>query len=126
VLGDTARHLADHYPVETWRPRQSVGATVFYPDPRRGETYEILRTAARWVDGMPHRVVSPLLSCVPQASRMAAFWRAFRRLEDQSGQSLVEYSMIICLVVVILIIIVMLIGNQVQNMYCNISGGVGA
>ena len=57
---------------------------------------------------------------------MAALCRAFKWLEDQTGQSLVEYSMILCLVVVILIIIVMLIGNQVQNMYCNISGGVGA
>jgi Flp pilus assembly pilin Flp len=57
---------------------------------------------------------------------MAALWRPFKWLEDQTGQSLVEYSMILCLVVVILIIIVMLVGNQVQNMYCNISGGVGA
>jgi Flp pilus assembly pilin Flp len=126
VLGDTARHLADHYPVETWRPRQSVGATLFYPDPRRGETYEILPIGARRVDGMRHRVVSRVLSRVLQASRMAALWRAYRRLEDHTGQALVEYSMIICLVVVVLIIIVMLIGNQAQNMYCNISGGIGA
>jgi hypothetical protein len=27
---------------------------------------------------------------------------------------------------VVIIIIVMLIGNQAQNMYCNISGGIGA
>jgi Flp pilus assembly pilin Flp len=57
---------------------------------------------------------------------MTAIWRPWRRLEDQSGQSLVEYSLILCLVVVVLIIIVMLIGNQAQNMYCNISGGIGA
>jgi Flp pilus assembly pilin Flp len=57
---------------------------------------------------------------------MAALWRALRRLEGQTGQALVEYSMIICLVVVVLIIIVMLVGNQAQNMYCNISGGIGA
>jgi Flp pilus assembly pilin Flp len=75
---------------------------------------------------MRHWVVSHPLSCVLHAVRMAALWRAFRRLEDQTGQSLVEYSMIICLVVVILIIILMLIGNQAQNMYCNISGGIGA
>jgi len=29
VLGDTARHLADHYPVETWRPHRSVGTWLF-------------------------------------------------------------------------------------------------
>jgi len=54
-------------------------------------------------------------------------WRfAVRRLEDQVGQALVEYALILCLVVVVLIIIVMLIGNQAQNIYCNISGGIGA
>ena len=54
-------------------------------------------------------------------------WRlAFRRLDDQTGQALVEYALILCLVVVVLIIIVMLIGNQAQNIYCNISGGIGA
>ncbi len=36
-----------------------------------------------------------------------------------------EYSLILCLVVVVLIVIVMLTGNQVKNMYCNISGGLG-
>jgi Flp pilus assembly pilin Flp len=57
---------------------------------------------------------------------MTTLWRARNGAKDQDGQSLVEYSMIICLVVVVLIIILMLIGNQVQNMYCNISGGLGA
>jgi Flp pilus assembly pilin Flp len=60
-----------------------------------------------------------------QANGMATLRRLFATL-DEDGQSLVEYSMIICLVVVVLIIIVMILGNQVQNMYCNISGGLGA
>ena len=46
--------------------------------------------------------------------------------DEQAGQSLVEYSLILCLVVVVLIVVVMLLGNQAQNMYCNISGGIGA
>jgi Flp pilus assembly pilin Flp len=78
------------------------------------------------MDAARYRVVGKVIRCVRQASRMAALWRAFGRLDDQTGQALVEYSMIICLVVVVLIIIVMLIGNQAQNMYCNISGGIGA
>ncbi len=57
---------------------------------------------------------------------MAALPRAYRRLEDRAGQALVEYSLILCMVVVVLIVIVMLIGNQAKNMYCNISGGIGA
>jgi hypothetical protein len=36
VLGDTARHLADHYPVETWRPHQRAGYEVRQFYLRRG------------------------------------------------------------------------------------------
>jgi len=46
--------------------------------------------------------------------------------DEQAGQSLVEYSLILCLVVVVLIVVLMLLGNQAQNLYCNISGGIGA
>lgn len=126
MLGDTARHLADHYPVETWRPRQSVGARLFYPARGRGETYGILRNQAGWLDEMPQRFVSRVMIAMAHAFPMAAWRRAYGRLEDQTGQALVEYSMIICLVVVVLIIIVMLIGNQAKTMYCNVSGGIGA
>ena len=53
-------------------------------------------------------------------------WRRIRQIIGaRTGQALVEYSLILCLVIVVLIVVVMLIGNQVQNMYCNISGGVG-
>jgi Flp pilus assembly pilin Flp len=57
---------------------------------------------------------------------MPTLWRCLAAADEKAGQSLVEYSLILCLVVVVLIVIVMLLGNQVQNMYCNISGGVGA
>jgi Flp pilus assembly pilin Flp len=57
---------------------------------------------------------------------MSACLRALKRVEDQAGQALVEYALILCLVVVVLIIIVILIGNQAQNLYCNVSGGIGA
>ena len=78
------------------------------------------------MDGARHRVVSRSLSYLRHASGMAALWRAFKRIEDRRGQSLVEYSLILCLVVVVLIVIVMVMGNQVKNLYCNISGGLGA
>ena len=57
---------------------------------------------------------------------MTTLWRSLKAADEQAGQSLVEYSLILCLVVVVLIIVVMLMGNQVQNLYCNISGGLGA
>ena len=57
---------------------------------------------------------------------MPTRWRSLEAADEQAGQSLVEYSLILCLVVVVLVVILILLGNQVQNMYCNIPGGVGA
>ena len=55
---------------------------------------------------------------------MTSFWRSLSTADEKAGQSLVEYSLILCLVVVVLIVILMLMGNQVQNLYCNISGSL--
>jgi Flp pilus assembly pilin Flp len=38
---------------------------------------------------------------------------------------MVEYSLILALVVLVVIVILVVLGNQVKNMYCNISGGLG-
>jgi Flp pilus assembly pilin Flp len=56
---------------------------------------------------------------------MATLWRSLKAADEKAGQSLVEYSLILCLVVVLLIVILILLGNQVQNMYCNVAGGLG-
>jgi Flp pilus assembly pilin Flp len=42
----------------------------------------------------------------------------------QDGQGLVEYALILCLVVVVIVLVIALMGNQVLNMYCNISGSL--
>jgi Flp pilus assembly pilin Flp len=57
---------------------------------------------------------------------MTTLWRWLKAADGKEGQNLVEYSLILCLVVVVLIVIVMVMGNQVKNLYCNISGGLGA
>ena len=57
---------------------------------------------------------------------MTTLWRFLKTADEKAGQSLVEYSLVLCLVVVVLIVIVMIMGNQLMNMYCNISGGLGA
>ena len=49
----------------------------------------------------------------------------FRRHRDM-GQSMVEYALILALVTVVVIVIIMVVGNQVKNLYCNISGGLGS
>jgi Flp pilus assembly pilin Flp len=56
--------------------------------------------------------------------------RLWLRLRDvflrRSGaQNMVEYSLILALVVLVVIVILVVLGNQVKNMYCNISGGLG-
>jgi pilus assembly protein Flp/PilA len=47
-------------------------------------------------------------------------------LTRDKGQAMVEYALILVLIAVILIVVLMLMGNQVKNVYCNISGGLGA
>jgi Flp pilus assembly pilin Flp len=53
---------------------------------------------------------------------MTSIRRLLNSLNDKAGQALVEYSLILALVVVVLIMVVMVLGNQVKNTYCNISG----
>jgi Flp pilus assembly pilin Flp len=51
--------------------------------------------------------------------------RAFRRhLAPETGQALIEYSLIMCLVVIVVLVALLVLGNQVQNTYCNILGQV--
>ncbi|HEY9287857.1 MAG TPA: Flp family type IVb pilin [Candidatus Dormibacteraeota bacterium] len=44
---------------------------------------------------------------------------------DQRGQGMVEYALILVLIAVVVIAILMVLGNQVQNVFCNISGAIG-
>jgi pilus assembly protein Flp/PilA len=54
-----------------------------------------------------------------------------RRLVDWSqrgerGQGMVEYALILVLIAVVVIAILIVLGNQVQNVFCNISGAIGS
>jgi pilus assembly protein Flp/PilA len=54
-----------------------------------------------------------------------------RRLVDSSlhgerGQGMVEYALILVLIAVVVIAILIVLGNQVQNVFCNISGAIGS
>jgi pilus assembly protein Flp/PilA len=42
------------------------------------------------------------------------------------GQGMVEYALILVLIAVVVIVVLIILGNQVQNVFCNISGGLGA
>jgi Flp pilus assembly pilin Flp len=56
---------------------------------------------------------------------MTSIRRALKTLNDKAGQAMVEYSLILALVVVIVIMVVMVLGNQVKNTFCNVSGAFG-
>jgi pilus assembly protein Flp/PilA len=55
---------------------------------------------------------------------------ALRRCVDlltrDEGQGMVEYALILVLIAVVVIVVLIILGNQVQNVFCNISGGLGA
>ena len=53
-------------------------------------------------------------------------WNWLGRARNQSGQGMVEYALILVLIAVVVIAILIVLGNQVQNVFCNISGGLGA
>ena len=45
--------------------------------------------------------------------------------QDQQGQGMVEYALILVLIAVVVIVVLILLGNQVQNVFSNISSGLG-
>jgi pilus assembly protein Flp/PilA len=47
------------------------------------------------------------------------------REDDEEGQGMVEYALILVLIAVVVIVVLILLGNQVRNVFCNISGGLG-
>jgi len=49
----------------------------------------------------------------------------FRAFARDEGQGMVEYALILVLIAVVVIVVLIILGNQVQNVFCNISGGLG-
>lgn len=60
-------------------------------------------------------------------SRTMVSWahRLWRALGSDEGQAMVEYAVILVLVGVVVMVVLMLLGNQVRNVFCNISGALG-
>ena len=51
--------------------------------------------------------------------------RLLNYLTREDGQGMVEYALILVLIAVVVIVVLIVLGNQVQNVFCNISGGLG-
>src|ERR1700738_3789581 len=52
--------------------------------------------------------------------RMRLGWQ-----DSENGQALIEYSLIMVLVVCVILVTLIVLGNQVKNTYCNITGNQG-
>ncbi len=50
--------------------------------------------------------------------------RLFKLLRSEEGQGMVEYAVILVLVSVVVLVVLMVLGNQVRNVFCNISGAL--
>jgi pilus assembly protein Flp/PilA len=48
-----------------------------------------------------------------------------RRTRSDRGQGMVEYALILVLIAVVVIAVLIILGNQVANVFCNISGAIG-
>jgi pilus assembly protein Flp/PilA len=48
-----------------------------------------------------------------------------RVIRSERGQGMVEYALILVLIAVVVIAVLIILGNQVANVFCNISGAIG-
>lgn len=46
-------------------------------------------------------------------------------LKSEEGQAMAEYAVILVLVGVVSLLVLMVLGNQVRNVFCNISSALG-
>ncbi len=51
--------------------------------------------------------------------------RVRRLIRGERGQGMVEYALILVLIAVVVIVLLIVLGNQVANVFCNISGASG-
>jgi len=63
--------------------------------------------------------------CEEVSERMTKrFQKLYRRLQKQSGQSLVEYALILALVSIVAILVLKGIGNSVNTKLTNVNGNL--
>ena len=76
------------------------------------------------------------ISRMPNREASVLIYRANMKLQNplprildvlarDEGQGMVEYALILVLIAVVVIVVQIILGNQVQNVFCNISGGLG-
>lgn len=67
-----------------------------------------------------------LATLVGQLSdRLDAIRRRPGTMSDERGQGMVEYALILVLIAVVVIVILTVVGQQVSNVFSNVSSGLG-
>jgi pilus assembly protein Flp/PilA len=51
---------------------------------------------------------------------------AFHRDDDERGQGMVEYALILVLISIVVIVMLQLVGHQVRNVFSNVSNGLSS
>jgi len=69
-----------------------------------------------------------ILSAINSRARWAARWlRSLRgQDDDERGQGMVEYALILVLISIVVILILTTVGKQVKNVFSNISNGLAS
>ena len=67
-----------------------------------------------------------VLVVIEVAERLWLRCRARLAGQDEEGQGMVEYALILVLIAVVVIVILTVVGKQVNNVFSNISSGLGA
>jgi len=44
--------------------------------------------------------------------------------QDERGQAMIEYALILVLMVILIIVILTVMGNTLKNMFCNVAGSL--
>jgi pilus assembly protein Flp/PilA len=61
-------------------------------------------------------------------ARRAAEWihATLHRDDDERGQGMVEYALILVLISIVVIVILQVVGQQVNNVFSNVSNGLSS
>ena len=51
---------------------------------------------------------------------------AFHRDDDERGQGMVEYALILVLIAIVVIVILQVVGQQVNSVFSNVSNGLSS
>jgi pilus assembly protein Flp/PilA len=54
------------------------------------------------------------------------FHVARRRDDDEGGQAMVEYALILALIAIVVIVILQVVGHQINNVFSNVSNGLSS